>query len=128
MFIQLEYYGCEIGFCNVIFDTTAQSVLLANEEHGFFRLYFFTSDPVDLEQILREVDFPGDVVASYVTRVAAAAFQQSEFNPIATRNTPITCPRKIASAVTSQMSGSSSSIARGAGLSTQYVSSLADRR
>jgi len=100
---------------------------LANEEHGFFRLYFFTSDLVDLEQILREVDFPGDVVASYVTRVAAAAFQQSEFNPIATRNTPITCPRKIASAVTSQMSGSSS-IARGAGLSTQYVSSLADRR
>ena len=48
MFIQLEYYGCEIGFCNVIFDTTAQSVLLANEEDGFFRLYFFTSDLVDL--------------------------------------------------------------------------------
>src|SRR5213595_2904806 len=98
MFIQLEYYGCEIGFCNVIFDTTAQSVLLANEEHGFFRLYFFTSNLVDLEQILREVDFPGDVVAGYVTRVAVAAFQQSD-STRSLQETPITCPRKTASAL-----------------------------
>jgi len=40
MFIQLEYYGCEIASCNVIFETTARSVLLTNDEHGFFRLYF----------------------------------------------------------------------------------------
>lgn len=94
MFIQLECYGCEIGSCNVIFETTARSVLLANDEQGFFRLYFFTSDLVDLEQILREVDFPGDVVAGYLTRAAdenvAAAFQQSGFNPIATYRRMIT--------------------------------------
>ena len=86
MFIQLECYGCEIGSCNVIFETTARRVLLANDEQGFFRLYFFTSDLVDLEQILREVDFPGDVVAGYLTRVADETSPPRFSNPNSTRS------------------------------------------
>jgi hypothetical protein len=42
---------------------TARSVLLANDEYDFFWLGFFTSDLADLQQTLRDVDFPGDVVA-----------------------------------------------------------------
>jgi hypothetical protein len=76
----------------ILATATARSVLLANNEHDFLRLYFFTSDLADLERILSDVDLPGDVVAGYVTRSAdkaadeniAAAFQQSGFNPIAT--------------------------------------------
>jgi hypothetical protein len=77
---------------------TTRSVLLANDEHDFFRLYFFTSDLADLERILSNVDLPGDVVAGYLTRSAdkaadeniAAAFQQSGFKPIATYRRMIT--------------------------------------
>jgi hypothetical protein len=69
--------------------------LLANNEHGFFRLYFFTSDLADLERILRDADLPGDVVACYLARSAdkniAAAFHQAGFNPIATYRRMITC-------------------------------------
>ena len=65
-----------------------RSILFANDEHDFFRLYFFTIDLADLEQILHEVEFPGDVVAGYLTKAAdekiSAAFQQSGFRPIAT--------------------------------------------
>src|SRR5207249_103027 len=73
---------------------TARSVLLANDEHDFFRLYFFTSDLADLEQILCDVDFPGDVVAGYLTKTAdeniAPTFQQSGFNPLPTYRPRIT--------------------------------------
>ena len=58
---------------------TARSILLANDEHDFFRLYFFTTDLADFEQILRDAYFPGNVVAGYLTRAAdeniAAAIQ-----------------------------------------------------
>jgi hypothetical protein len=70
--------------------TAKRSVLLANDEHDFFRLYFFTNDLADLEQMLREADYPADVVAGYLTKAAdenvASTFQRSGFNPIATYN------------------------------------------
>ena len=83
-----NYFRQEMVGPQILTAATARSVLLANDEHDFFRLYFFTSDLADLEQILRDVDFPGDVIAGYLTSAAdeniAAAFQQSGFNPIAT--------------------------------------------
>ncbi len=87
-----NYFRQEMVGPQILTAGTAWSVLLANDEHDFFRLYFFTSDLADLEQILRDVDLPGDVVAGYLTKAAdkvddeniAAAFQQSGFNPIAT--------------------------------------------
>jgi hypothetical protein len=89
-----NYFRQEMVGPQILTAPTARSVLLANDEHDFFRLYFFTSDLADLEQILRDVDFPGDVVADYVTRAAdeniTAAFQQSGFNPIATYRRMIT--------------------------------------
>jgi hypothetical protein len=83
-----NYFRQEMVGPQILTAATARSVLLANDEHDFFRLYFFTSDLADLEQILRDVDFPGSVVAGYLTKAAdeniAAAFHQSGFNPIAT--------------------------------------------
>jgi hypothetical protein len=86
-----NYFRQEMVGSQILTAATARSVLVANKEHGFFRLYFFTSDIADLEQILRELDFPGDVVAGYLTKSAdkaadekiAAAFQCSGLNPIA---------------------------------------------
>src|SRR5712691_7401428 len=93
-----NYFRQEMVGPQILRAATARSILLANDEHDFFRLYFFTSDLADLEQILRDVDFPGDVVAGYLTRKAddaagnniAAALQQSGFNPIATYHRMIT--------------------------------------
>jgi hypothetical protein len=87
-----NYFRQEMVGPQILTAATARSVLLANDEHDFFRLYFFTSDLADLGQTLRNVDLPGDVVAGYLTKTAdkvadeniAAAFQQSGFNPIAT--------------------------------------------
>jgi len=76
-----NYFRQEMVGPQILTAATARSVLLANDEHDFFRLYFFTNDLADLEQILRDVDFPGDVVAGYLTKAAdeniAAAFRQS---------------------------------------------------
>jgi hypothetical protein len=83
-----NYFRQEMVGPQILTVATTRSVLLANDEHDFFRLYFFTSDLTELEQILRDVDLPGDVVAGHLTRAAdenvAAAFQQSGFKPIAT--------------------------------------------
>jgi hypothetical protein len=83
-----NYFRQQLVGPQILTAATARSVLLANDEYDFFRLYFFTNDVTDLEQILRDADYPGDVVAGYVTKAAdeniAAAFQQSGFNPIAT--------------------------------------------
>jgi hypothetical protein len=83
-----NYFRQEMVGPQILTAATARSILLANDEHDFFRLYFFTSDLADLEQILRDVDFPGDVVAGYLARAPdeniAAAFKRSGFNPIAT--------------------------------------------
>jgi hypothetical protein len=89
-----NYFRQEMVGPQILTAATARSVLLANDEHDFFRLFFFTSDLADLEQILRDVDLPGDVVTGYLTKAAdeniAAAFQQSGFNPIATYRRMIT--------------------------------------
>jgi hypothetical protein len=87
-----NYFRQEMVGPQILTAATARSVLVANDEHDFFRLYFFTSDLADLEQILREADFPGDIVAGYLTKAAdkaadeniAAAFQRSGFDLIAT--------------------------------------------
>jgi hypothetical protein len=89
-----NYFRQEMVGPQILTAATARSILLANDEHDFFRVYFFTSDVADFERILRDVDFPGDVVAGYLTKAAdeniAAAFQQSGFNPIATYRRMIT--------------------------------------
>jgi hypothetical protein len=89
-----NYFRQEMVGPQILTAATARSVLLANDEHDFFRLYFFTSDLADLEQILHDVDFPGDVVSGYLTKAAdekiAAAFRHSGFNGIATYRRMIT--------------------------------------
>jgi hypothetical protein len=89
-----NYFRQEMVGSRILSATTPRTVLLVNDEHDFFRLYFFTTDVADLQQILREVDFPGEIVAGYLTKAAdkkiAAAFQQSGFNPIATYRRMIT--------------------------------------
>jgi hypothetical protein len=93
-----NYFRQEMVGPQILSAATACSILLVNDEHDFFRLYFFTSDLADLEQILREVDLPSDVIAGYLTKAAdkavdeniAAAFQQSGFNPITTYRRMIT--------------------------------------
>jgi hypothetical protein len=42
--------------------------LMINEEHDFFRFYFFTNDVRDFEQILRASEYLSDVVAGYLAR------------------------------------------------------------
>jgi hypothetical protein len=93
-----NYFRQEMVGSRILTAATARSVLVVNEEHDFFRLYFFTSDLADLEQTLRDADFPGELVAGYLTKAAdgaadrmvAHAFQQSGFNPIATYRRMIT--------------------------------------
>jgi hypothetical protein len=89
-----NYFRQELVGPQILSATTPRTILLANDEHDFYRLYFFTSDLADLEQILREADFPDETVAGYLTKAAddkvAAAFRQSGFNPIATYRRMIT--------------------------------------
>jgi hypothetical protein len=89
-----NYFHQELVGPQILSAATSRTVLLVNDEHDFFRLFFFTTDLADLEQILRDVDYPEDVVAGYLTREAdeniAAAFKQSGFNPIATYRRMIT--------------------------------------
>lgn len=93
-----NYFRQELVGQQILSAATARTVVLVNDEHDFFRLYFFTSDLVDLEQTLRNVDLPGDLVLGYLTKTTkkvadeniAAAFRQSGFNPIATYRRMIT--------------------------------------
>ena len=93
-----NYFREEMVGPQILTAATDRSLLLANDEHDFFRLYFFTTDLTDLEQILRDVDSPGNVVAGYLTKAAdkavdenvVAAFQQSGFDHIATYRRMIT--------------------------------------
>jgi hypothetical protein len=82
-----NYFGQEMVGPQIFIATTARSVLFANDEHDFFRLYFLTNDPADLEQMLRDAACPGDVVTGYLTWAVdekiGAALQHSGFNPIA---------------------------------------------
>jgi hypothetical protein len=89
-----NYFRQEMPGREILSAATARTVLLLNKEHDFFRLYFFTTDVADLEQCLRELDFPGNTVVGYLTRSPdenmAAAFQLSGFKPIATYRRMIT--------------------------------------
>jgi hypothetical protein len=89
-----NYFHQEMVGSQILTAATARSVLLANDEHDFFRLYFFASDLADLEQLLRDANLPGNVVAGYLSMAAdeniAAAFKRSGFNPIATYRRMIT--------------------------------------
>jgi hypothetical protein len=89
-----NYFRQEMVGPQILSAATSRTILLANDEHDFYRLYFFTSDLADLEQILREVDFPGEIVAGYLAKAPdqdiAALFQRSRFNPIATYRRMIT--------------------------------------
>jgi hypothetical protein len=82
-----NYFRQELMGSQVLTAVTAHSVLLLNDEHDFFRLYFFTSDLVELEQSLRDAQFPGPAVVGYLTRTAdekvAAALKRSGFSSIA---------------------------------------------
>jgi hypothetical protein len=83
-----NYFRQELVGSQILTVATGRSVLFVNDEHDFFRLYFFTSDLGELEQILRDAEYPGNVVVGYVTKAAdenvAAALHHSGFNPIAT--------------------------------------------
>jgi len=84
-----NYFRQELVGPHILTAATGRSVLFVNDEHDFFRLYFFTSDLGELGQTLRNAEFPGSVVVGYVTRAAAnenviAALQHSGFSPIAT--------------------------------------------
>jgi hypothetical protein len=89
-----NYFRQEMVGPQILTAATDRSVLLANDEHDFFRLYFFTSDLADLKQTLSHADVPSDVVAGYLTKApdegVAAAFQQSGFKSIATYRRMIT--------------------------------------
>ncbi len=60
-----NYFRQEMVRPQILTAATARSVLLGNDEHDFFRLYFFTNDLADLERMLRDADFPGGVVGGY---------------------------------------------------------------
>jgi hypothetical protein len=83
-----NYFRQEMIGQQVLVTTTDQTILLANDEYDFFRLYFFTGDLVDLGQALHHARYPGKVVASYLTKNpdknVAIAFEQGGFLPIAT--------------------------------------------
>jgi hypothetical protein len=66
--VSTNYFRQEMVGQQILTAATSRIVLLTNDEHDFFRLYFFTSDLADLEQTLRDADYPGDVVTSYLTR------------------------------------------------------------
>jgi hypothetical protein len=89
-----NYFRQELVGPRILSVATPRTVLLVNDEHDFFRLYFFTSDLAELQRILREAEFPGEIVAGYLTKAAdemvAAAFQHSGFSPIATYRRMIT--------------------------------------
>ena len=86
--VSTNYFRQEMVGEEILVAATDQTILLANDEHDFFRLYFFTSNLVDLGQTLHDAKYPGDVVASHLTREhdknVATAFDQGGFHPIAT--------------------------------------------
>jgi hypothetical protein len=83
-----NYFRPEMIGQQILVAATEQTILLANDEYDFFRLYFFTSDLADLGQVLHRARYPGEVVAGYVTKNpdknVATAFEQGGFLPIAT--------------------------------------------
>jgi hypothetical protein len=82
-----NYFRQEMPGSQIMSAATARTVLVLNNEHDFFRLYFFTTDVADFEQTLRETKFPGETVSGYLTRSAdeniAEVFHRAGFNRIA---------------------------------------------
>lgn len=82
-----NYFRQAMAGSHIMSSATARTVLVLNNEHDFFRLYFFTTDSADLEEVLSSTDFPGETVIGYLTRSAdqkiADAFGRTGFNPIA---------------------------------------------
>ena len=89
-----NYFRQEMPGLQTMSGATSRTVLVLNNEHDFFRLYFFTSDVADLEQTLRETSFPGETVTGYLTRFVeeniAEVFHRSGFNLIASYRRMIT--------------------------------------
>jgi hypothetical protein len=83
-----NYFRQEMVGEQILVTATDQTILLANDEYDFFRLYFFTSDSTDLGQVLGQARYPGEVVAGYLAKNpdnnVAAAFERGGFLPIAT--------------------------------------------
>jgi hypothetical protein len=83
-----NYFRQEMVGPQILVTATDQTILLANDEYDFFRLYFFTSDLVNLGQVLHDARYPGEMVAGYLTKKpdknVATAFEQGGFLPIAT--------------------------------------------
>jgi hypothetical protein len=82
-----NYFRQEMPGSQIMSAATARTVLMLNNEHDFFRLYFFTTDVVDLEQTLRDAHLPGKTVTGYLTRSSdeniAGVFYHAGFNRIA---------------------------------------------
>jgi hypothetical protein len=83
-----NYFRQEMVGERILVAETESTLLLANDEYDFFRLYFFTSDLADLEKALHQADYPGDVVVGYLTKKAergvVLALERGNFHPIAT--------------------------------------------
>ena len=65
-----NYFRQELVGPHIFTAATGRSVLFVNDEHDFFRLYFFTTDPNEFEQMIGGAEFPGSVVVGYITRTA----------------------------------------------------------
>jgi hypothetical protein len=83
-----NYFRQEMIGEQILMAGTDRTILFANDEYDFFRLYFFTSDLADLERMLPRVRYPADVVAGYLTRRVdnnvVTAFERAGFRSIAT--------------------------------------------
>lgn len=83
-----NYFRQELPGTQILSTATERTVLLLNDEHDFFRLYFFTTDAADLQRVLGSMQFPGGTVTDYLTRSAdqriTAAFERSGFDLVAT--------------------------------------------
>lgn len=82
-----NYFRQELTGSEIMTATTSRTVLVLNNELDFFRLYFFTTDSADLEQVLGSMEFPGETVTGHLTRSAdgkvADVFRRTGFNLIA---------------------------------------------
>ena len=68
--VSTNYFRQEMVGPQILVTATDQTILLANDEYDFFRLYFFTSDVVDLGQVLHHARYPGEVVAGYLEELS----------------------------------------------------------
>lgn len=65
-----NYFQAQMVGPRILCGATERSVLFANEEHDFFRVYFFSTDVDDLERSLAALALPRPAVCSYLTKRA----------------------------------------------------------